>query len=84
MTGLDDFNLKMPQIWTTLIFKSILSFMVSPVEHENSFTTSEPGLSQLMLRSTDLYNRYVYFGSMQKGVIIFFTLLEDYSTPSHI
>ena len=39
MTDFDDLNLKFPPIVVISIFMSSLNFMLSRVEHENSFIT---------------------------------------------
>ena len=44
MKEFDDINLKISLILAILIFMSNLYFMLSGVEHENSFITSGPGM----------------------------------------
>ena len=44
MTGFGDSNLKFTMILAISVFLSNLKFMLSRVEHENSFITSGPGL----------------------------------------
>ena len=50
MTGFGDLNLKFSMIQAISVFMSSLNFMLSKVEHENSFITSEPRLYVRKLR----------------------------------
>ena len=51
MTGFCDLNLKFPMILAISVFMSISNFMLSWVEHEKTFITSEPGLLEVSLNA---------------------------------